>query len=183
MEFKSLEKWRVQQKFNLSDSQFDYVISNVIRRHPLENWIINRVAQNGQQVVYIKQEFVLWLEKVYFNKEKFYLDLEIDFFMEQIIRLENELNISHYEFQYEDISLKDLRDYFQKNKNIIGVAVNRMERRNNKSYKYIKDGRVYISKEGVKWLSENYFRESYLKNLELYKLELQKYKRRKYGKR
>lgn len=51
-----------------------------------------------------------------------------------------------------------------------------MERRNVNSYKYIRDGKVMISKEGVKWLNENYFREQYLKELELYKLELQKEK-------
>lgn len=34
MEFKSMEKWRVQQKFNLTDEQFDNVVKKMKRRHP-----------------------------------------------------------------------------------------------------------------------------------------------------
>ena len=37
-----------------------------------------------------------------------------------------------------------------------------------------------ISKQGVKWLTENYFRKAYLKELELYKLSLQKEKKKLY---
>lgn len=178
MEFKSQEKWRVQQKFNLSDEQFENVIKKMKRRHPLESWVQKRIASNGERVVYIKLEFVEWLSEVYFNENKFYLDADIDFFKKQITRLENELNINHHEIEYQDISLYDLRNYFNRSKNAIGVAINRMEKRNNTSYKYIKDGKVMISKGGVKWLTENYFRKAYLKDLELYKLNLQKQKRK-----
>ena len=55
-----------------------------------------------------------------------------------------------------------------------------MEKRNPTSYKYNKDGKVMISKEGVKWLTENYFRKAYLKELELYKISLQKEKKKLY---
>ena len=68
-----------------------------------------------------------------------------------------------------------------KSKDVIGVAVNRMEKRNDKSFKYIKDGKVMINKEGVKWLSEKYFRKKYLSQLEFYKLELQNVKRKRNG--
>ena len=73
-----------------------------------------------------------------------------------------------------------MRDYFNRSKAAIGMAVQRMERRNSISFKYIKDGKVMISKEGVKWLTENYFRKAYLKDLELYKLTLQKEKKKLY---
>lgn len=56
-----------------------------------------------------------------------------------------------------------------------------MEKRTNQSFKYSKDGKVIISKDGVKWLSENYFRKYYLKKLEFYKLELQNVKRKRNG--
>lgn len=56
-----------------------------------------------------------------------------------------------------------------------------MEKRTNQSFKYLKDGKVIISKEGVKWLSENYFRKDYLKKIEFYKLELQNVKRKRNG--
>lgn len=124
-------------------------------------------------------ELVEWIEEVYLNNNLFYLDAEIVFFKKQILRLEDELNFLHNEFEYKDISLYDLRSYFNRSKNVIGVAVNRMEKRNNQSFKYLKDGKVIISKEGVKWLSENYFRKDYLKKLEFYKLELQNVKRKR----
>ena len=72
MEFKSQEKWRVQQKFNLSDEQFENVIKKMKRRHPLESWVQKRIATNGERVVYIKLEFVEWLSEVYFNENKLF---------------------------------------------------------------------------------------------------------------
>ena len=177
MEFKSQEKWRVQQNLNLNDEQFENVMKKMKRRHPLESWVQKRIASNGEKVEYIKLECIEWLNEVYFNKNKFYLDAEIEFFKKQISRLENELDITPREEKYTDMSLYDLRDYFNRSKAAIGMAVQRMEKRNPISYKYIKDGNVMISKDGVKWLTEKYFREAYLKDLEIYKIELQKRKR------
>lgn len=181
MEFKSLEKWHVLRNFNLNEKQFKRLEKKMIKRHPLEYWIQERITPNGCKVVYIKIEFIEWLKEVYFNKDKYYLDAEIEFFEKQVLRLEHELNIEHYEFKYEDMSLIDLRTFFNRSKNVIGVAVNRMEKRTNKSYKYIANGIVMISKEGVKWLAEKYFRKQYLKDLEIYKLLLQNIKRKQNG--
>ena len=181
MEFKSMEKWRVLQKFNMSEKQYKRLVNRLKRRHPNESWIDEHFAQNGERVVYIKLELVEWIEEVYFNNNLFYLDAEIFFFKKQILRLEDELNFHHNEFEYNDISLYDLRSYFNRSKNAIGVAVNRMEKRTNESFKYLRDGKVIISKEGVKWLSEKYFRKDYLKKLEFYKLELQNVKRKRNG--
>ena len=180
MEFKLKMKWDVLREFNLTEEQFYNISKKMIKRHPYERWIIRKLAQNGERVVYVRVEYVEWLKEVYFSN-KYYLDAEIEFFQKQVLRLEQELNISHYDFNYKDISLVDLRAYFGKSKNAIGVAVNRMEKRSNKSYKYIKDGKVMISKEGVKWLNEKYFRKQYLKDLEFYKIELQKRKRQLSG--
>lgn len=178
MDFQSMEKWRVQKRFGINDSQYEKIVKRVVKRHPNEYWIYKKIALNGEKVEYLKLEFVEWLDDVYFNKDKYYLDAEIDFFRKQVVRLENDLNFPHNKFEYKDISLKGLRQYFGKSKNAIGVAVNRMEKRNEKSFKYIEDGKVMISNEGVKWLSENYFRKEYLKKLEYYKLELQNVKRK-----
>ena len=180
MEFKLKMKWDVLREFKLTEEQFYSISKKMIKRHPYERWIIRKLAQNGERVVYVRVEYVEWLKEVYFSN-KYYLDAEIEFFQKQVLRLEQELNISHYDFNYKDMSLVDLREYFGKSKNAIGVAVNRMEKRNNKSYKYIKDGKVMISKEGVKWLNEKYFRKQYLKDLEFYKIELQKRKRQLSG--
>lgn len=182
MEFKSMEKWGVLQKFNMKERQYKRLVKRLERRHPNERWVDEHFAQNGERVVYLKLEFVEWIEEVYFNNNNiFYLDAEINFFRKQILRLENELHFTHNEFEYKDISLYDLRSYFNKSKNTIGVAVNRMEKRTNQSFKYLKDGKVIISKKGVKWLSENYFRKDYLKKIEFYKLELQNVKRKRNG--
>lgn len=181
MEFKSMEKWHVLQKFNMNERQYRRLVKRLERRHPNERWVDEHFAQNGERVVYLKLELVEWIEEVYFNSNLFYLDAEINFFRKQIIRLEEELNFPHNEFEYKDISLFDLRIYFNKSKNAIGVAVNRMEKRTNQSFKYSKDGKVIISKDGVKWLSENYFRKYYLRKLEFYKLELQNVKRKRNG--
>ena len=135
MEFKSMEKWRVMQMYNMSERQYKRLEARIIKRHLNEYWIL---------------------------------------------RLEDELNFPHDEFEYEDISLKDLRKYFDKSKDVIGVAVNKMEKRNDKSFKYIKDGKVMINKEGVKRLSEKYFRKKHLSQLEFYKLELQNVKKKKW---
>lgn len=180
MEFKLKMKWDVLREFKLTEEQFYNISKKMIKRHPYERWIIRKLAQNGERVVYVRVEYVEWLKEVYFSN-KYYLDAEIEFFQKQVLRLEQELNISHYDFNYKDMSLVDLREYFGKSKNAIGVAVNRMEKRNSKSYKYIKDGKVMVSKEGVKWLNEKYFRKQYLKDLEFYKIELQKRKRQLSG--
>lgn len=176
MEFKSIEKWRVQKDLNLTEVQLNNVIRRVEKRHPLEEWVSFRVANNGEEIEYLKLEFFNWLKEVYFNHEKYYLDLEIEFFEKQIRRLEKELNISPHEFKYEDISLKDLRSYFNRSKSAIGRAINQMDKQINNSYRYVKDGKVMITKEGVRWLVQKYFRRAYLQDLELYKLELQKRK-------
>ncbi len=180
MEFKLRMKYDILREFNLTEEQFYNISKKMIKRHPYERWIIKKLAQNGEHVVYVRVEYVEWLREVYFS-DKYYLDAEIEFFEKQVLRLEQELNISHYDFDYKDMFLIDLRKYFGKSKNSIGVAVNRTEKRNNKSYKYIKDGKVMITKEGVKWLNEKYFRKQYLKDLEFYKIELQKRKRQLSG--
>ena len=39
MEFKQLEKWRVQKELKLSEKQINKAIKVMIRRHPFEKWI------------------------------------------------------------------------------------------------------------------------------------------------
>lgn len=179
MEFKAQEKWRVQQNFSITEKQLDMAIKRMTKRHPLESWVNERIANNGDRVVYLKLEFVEWLKEVYFNKDEYYLDSDIKFFRKQIMRLEKELNIPHKEFEYQAMTVREACEHFDKCINTLYSAIARM-RSNNIPTQYLKDGRVIISSEGVKWLSENYFRSSYLKNLELYKLDLQKQKREIY---
>ena len=181
MEFKSLEKWRVQKNLSITEKQLDLAIDRMIKRHPLENWIQKRIANNGEVNVYLKLEFVNWLNEVYFSKE-YYLDAEIRFFEKQISRLEEELNISHKELDVKDMSPKELSIYFDKSINTVHKGIERMRKRAGIEPDWFKNGRIIVPKEGVIWLSKNYFRKAYLNEIELYKLELQKYKRKLYAK-
>lgn len=179
MEFKSLEKWRVQKELCMSEERLDLAIKRMIKRHPLEDWVQEKVASNGELVTYLKLEFVNWLKEVYYRKE-FYLDAEISFFKKQINRLENELNIGHYDFIKGNLTVQEASKYFNKTSSAIYMALTRLRRITNIELSYLDDGKVIISKEAMTWLSENYFRKAYLQDLELYKLALQKYKRELY---
>ena len=183
MEFKSQEKWRVQKNFSISEKDLDLAIRRMIKRHPYEKWIQKRIASNGEKVVYLKLEFVKWLEEVYFNKDKYYLDAEIDFFRKQVVRLEEELNIPHKEFNYQAMTVRDLCRFFDRELPAIYIAIKRWRQCVSMKKEFLEDGRLIIPSEGVKWLNENYFRKAYLKDLEFYKLELQKRKKELYESR
>lgn len=180
MEFKSQEKWRVQKKFSLTEEELDLAIRRMIKRHPYENWIHERIESNGERVVYLKVEFINWLEDVYFNKDKYYLDADIDFFRRQVVRLESELSIPHKEFNYQAMTVRELCDYFDKSLSAVYMAIRRLRQSVSFPKNFQDDGKLIIPPEGVRWLSENYFRKAYLKELEFYKLELQKIKRNNY---
>lgn len=182
MEFKMLEKWRVQEQLSLTEEQLDLAIHRMIKRHPYEKWIVKHHSLNGEIICYLKLEFIDWLKSVYLNKEGYYIDLEIDFFKKHISRLEEELNIPPREINFKDMSINELCDYFNQGKKCIYSAICRMCQKYDPSCKYkIDSHKIMISKEGVKWLYEEYFREAYLKDLEFYKIELQKRKYEKYG--
>lgn len=181
MEFKSLEKWRVQNKFSISEKDLDVIIKRMIKRHPLEEWVYSYLAPNGQYNSYLKLEFVEWLEEVHFNKDDYYLDAEIKFFKKQISRLEKELSIPPKETIYNEMTIRELSNYFNKTINCLYMAIGRMRKTTNIPIAYDEDGKIIVPKEGVKWLHENYFRKDFLKSLELYKLKLQQQKRELYG--
>lgn len=182
MEFKWKDNYYTLKKYNLTYDDLKKIIKKIYKRHPLEDWTYLRHPLNDQICLYLNLEFVEYLEEVYFNKNGYYLDLEITFFEKQILRLEQEFKLEHSEIHYEDISLYDLREYFGKSKNTIGVATNRMQQHFSYPLKYTKDGKVYVKAEGVKWLNEKYFRKSYLEELEKYKLALQRAKKIKHNK-
>lgn len=179
MEFQMMEKWRVQKLLKLSERQINKAIKVMSRRHPFEKWVFTKCSSNGERIIYLRLEFVKWIEEVYLKKNKYYLDLEINFYKKQINRLEKELSLQHRESQYNDMPLTELPKFFDKRKSTINVALNHLLKVH-PEYKYYKDDMTMISFEGVKWLNEKYFRRAYLEELEIYKLELQKYKRKKF---
>lgn len=158
----------------VSEKELDNAIKNMTKRHILEDWMFVRSASNNQKTMYISNEGFDWLKEVYFNKNGYYLDLDISFFEKLIIKKEQELSLSHKKKEYFDTSVTDLMSEFNKSRTAIKTAVSRMTKRTGINYKYILDGEVIIKAEGVKWLYEKYFRLAYLDYLESYKLELDK---------
>ena len=59
MEFKSLEKWRVQKNFSLTEEQLDLAIKRMIKRHPSEYWVINRIAKMEKKFVILNLNLLI----------------------------------------------------------------------------------------------------------------------------
>ena len=175
MSEKLIDRKQVQKMFSLTTKQFSRVMRNIERRHPLESWI-KRIKEDNKEKVYIKQECVEWLKEVYFNKEEYYLTLEIEFYKKRIFALEQELRIIPQTRKYRNTLLRFLDLEFNKSRNVIQVAVHRMQKEFPYPIKYEKAGMVFVKAEGVKWLHENYFRRDKLKELEEYKWMLQNQK-------
>ena len=167
------------KKLSITEAQLDRAIFIIKKRHKKENWIIIRKSKNGEVIIYLKLECVIWLEEVHFNTLGFWLEREISFYQKQILRLENELGLSPKEEAYDCCSTGELQKIFKKSKNSIFKAIQRMTERADNSFKIYKNNHVLITPEGVKWLREKYFRKDYLRYLEDYKLELQRIKMEK----
>lgn len=175
MSEKLIDRKQVQEMFSLTTKQFGRVMRNIERRHPLESWI-KRIKENDKEKVYIKQECVEWLKEVYFNKEEHYLALKIEFYKKRIFDLEQELGIISQPKKYRNTLLRFLDLEFNKSRNVIQVAVHRMQKEFPYPIKHEVAGMIIVKAEGVKWLRENYFRRDYLKELEEYKWILQNQK-------
>ena len=156
----------VEIRLGVSEKQMDKAIKVMEKYHYFENWIKYRLGPTNL-IVLFSLEFVDWLKEVYFNKNGFFLDREIHFLNARIKDLEKELDISHYEKVYPCLNVKELKEYFSKSNSSILKAIERMNKRID--CKCYKDGKLYITPTGVKWLDQNYYRKSYFKELLEYK--------------
>ena len=166
------EKSYVAKELSIPISQLDKIELKMQKRHPYQNWIIVRHALNGQSTIYYDRQFVNWIKEVFFGKG-FYLDLEITFFEKLILEIAEEKNILYNSIKYNDMSLREMSRYFEKDINSIRVAIHRMGREYKSNLKYYDKDTLMIKAEGVKWISENYYRKSYLKYLENLKLSME----------
>ena len=173
MNKKFQDRWYVEKELNLTSKQLDRIIQKMQQRHPRENWIYIREPNNNQRTEYFSLEFVEWIKEVYLVKNKYYLDLEIAFYEKLIRRLEDALNISNNEIKYNDMSKKEMMEYFDKNMKSIDMAISKMNERYKKNLKYVEDGIIFIKAEGVKYINEKYYRKGYLKYLEELKRKLE----------
>jgi len=162
----------VERKLGVSEKQLNCAIKVMEKYHYLENWIWYRLGPTNDLIVLFNLEFVSWLKEVYFNRNGFFLDREIHFLNARILDMENELDISHFEKVYPYLNVKELQEYFEKSSSSILKAIERMNKKID--CKCYKDGKLYITPTGVKWLDQKYYRKSYLKVLLSYKKILNK---------
>lgn len=141
------------------------ISKRIKRNHRWASEWRERHAQNGADIFEVTLGCLVWYAEVE-TKKGYPLDLKIHFLEKYIEFLESYVGIPHEHYNYCDLPLKYLRSYFDKTKNAIGVATNRMQKQFPYPLKYVKDGRVYVSAIGIKWLNEKYFRTKYIEWLE-----------------
>lgn len=151
----------VERKLRVSEEQLNHAIKVMEKYHYFENWIWYRLGPTDL-IVLFNLEFVNWLNEVYFNRNGFFLDREIHFLNARILDVENKLNISHFEKVYSYLNIKELQEYFDKSNSSILKAIERMNKK--MGCKCYREGKLYITPIGVKWLDQNYIENLTLKS-------------------
>ena len=113
----------------------------------------------------------LWIRYVYFQDEKSLIDADIDFFEERIKQYEKLLDLKSRNLFDKEMYVKELEEFFNRSTPTIKRSVYKMLKVDS-NYRYNKDGKFVITKEGVEWLCKNCFKQKYLEILENYKMEL-----------
>ena len=139
------------------------------KKHPLCRWKFRKKKRNQR---YILIEGFYWLLYVYFQREEKLIDAEIKFFTDRIKQYENLLSIHNTSFWNVDLYVYELETYFNRSPESIRKAILKMNKETDGSYKYIRENKYVISKQGIEWLCKNHFKHKYLKLLEIYKMEL-----------
>lgn len=145
-------------------------IEVMLKKHPTCRWRSEKVKSRKY---FILDEGYAWLLQVYFNKEKSLIDADVDFFEDRIIQYEELLGLEHDENWWnEDMDIKQLCKYFNREEITIRKAINKMCDSGLGEYKSYIDGKVVISCKGVEWICKNVFKQKYLELLEKKKMEL-----------
>ncbi len=166
MRKKYYDKEYVLNDLCISERQLDRAIKKVSERHPLESkWVVIRNASNVETTIYLCTEFIKWIKEVYL-KDGYYLDLEINFYESLLKELEINLDNQKDVIKYRDMSVEEMVNFFQRDKENIRVAISKMNKSNSEDLKYYKDDVLFIRAKGIKWINEKYYRKDYLKYLE-----------------
>lgn len=145
-------------------------IDVMLKKHPTCRWRSEKIRSRKYFVLI---EGFAWLKQVYFQKEKFLIDADVDFFEERIRQYKDLLKIEHNEDWWnEDMDIKQLCKYFNRKDITIRKAIKKMCDSGLGKYKWLVGSKVVISKEGVEWICKNIFKQKYLELLERYKMEL-----------
>ena len=146
-----------------------YAIQIMEKKHPSCRWKSEKLKSKRY---YILIEGFYWLIYVYFQNEKMQIDADIEFFLLRIKQYQEELKVQEKNLFNKDMSMDELVLFFQRKYRTIEKAVIKMLRVAGENYRYKKDGKFIISKEGIEWLCKNCFKQKYLEILEQYKMEL-----------
>ena len=144
-------------------------IDVMLKKHPTCRWRSTKIRSKRY---YIVIEGFYWLVSVYFQNEKKQIDADIEFFLLRISQYEELLKYQPEILFTEDISVKDLPEFFKREKRTIEKAIIKMQKTTGKNYKYLKDEKYFLSAEGIEWLCKNCFKQKYLEILEQYKMKL-----------
>ncbi len=145
-------------------------INVMLKKHPTCRWRSNKVRSRKY---FVLSEGYAWLNQVYFQKEKYLTDADVDFFEDRIRQYEEFLKIEPYKkWWHEDKNIKQLCNYFNRKDVTVRKAIKKMCNSGLGKYKLLVNNKVVISKEGVKWICKNVFKQKYLELLEKYKMEL-----------
>ena len=145
-------------------------VNVMLKKHPTCRWRSEKVKSRKY---FILDEGYAWLLQVYFQKEKSLTDADVDFFEDRIKQYEELLKIKHDENWWnEDMDIKQLCKYFNREDVTIRKAIKKMCDSGLRKYKFLIDGKVFISCKGVEWICKNVFKQKYLEILEKYKMKL-----------
>lgn len=145
-------------------------IEVMLKKHPTCRWRSEKVKSKKY---FILDEGYAWLLQVYFNREKSLIDADVNFFEDRIKQYEELLKIEHKENWWnEDMDIKQLCKYFNREDVTIRKAIRKMCNSGLREYKFLIDGKVFISCKGVEWICKKVFKQKYLELLEKYKMEL-----------
>lgn len=160
---------KTKNKKNITSIDLVQAINIMEKKHPLCRWKFRKKKRNQR---YILIEGFYWLLYVYFQREEKLIDAEIRFFTDRIKQYENLLSIHNTSFWNVDLYVYELETYFNRSYESIRKAILKMNKEADGSYKYIRENKYVISKQGIEWLCKNHFKHKYLELLEIYKMEL-----------
>ncbi|MCI8310116.1 hypothetical protein [uncultured Clostridium sp.] len=167
---KRLKENNIKTKNNkeITHKDLRLAISTMLKKHPNCRWQSNKCRNKKYFII---DEGYLWIRYVYFQDEKSLIDADIDFFEERIKQYEKLLDLKSRNLFDKEMYVKELEEFFNRSTPTIKRSVYKMLKVDS-NYRYNKDGKFVITKEGVEWLCKNCFKQKYLEILENYKMEL-----------
>ena len=171
---KILQKFKVQgirtkNNKEITHKDLRQAINVMIKKHPSCRWRSNKIKSRK---FYILDEGYYWLAKVFFQNEKKLIEADIDFFKNRITMYEEFLKLQPKELFINDIPYSQLGIYFNRKKDTIRKAIEKLEKKYSIKLRYKRNNEVYVYSKGIELLCKECFKQKYLEILEEYKMEL-----------